>query len=1001
MKESKGITISKVIFVLLAVGVCLYLILGEIFLPAENQTKSYGYKDFSEGWIWVKEDGTRLEAQLPGKNPVERNEKMVIENILPTDLEDNLYMCFRSSKQETKIYIDDELRQEYSTKDTRPFGKVSAVAYVYVHLTTEDAGKTIRVELTTDSSYTGVLHEVFYGEMIDIWKYLFEKGGVELIIAIFVLVLGIASIVISIALKICYRKKIEMEYLGWGIFLAAVWIIANSVFRQTIFQNISVISDMAFFMIMLLSVPFMLYLNQVQGERYYKAYLIATVANFVDFIICTVLHVKNIIDFSDTIKFMVIIAGISISLIGITMIIDVITGRIKEYLLVGLGILGVCLSAVVQIILYFKWTTQFSGAAIAVAMVFVLIISFINTMKDILNIESEKQKAILSNQAKGNFLANMSHEIRTPINAVLGMDAMILRECNDESIKEYAMNIQNAGQTLLYLINDILDFSKIESGKMEIIPVEYEFSSIIHDVVTMIMAKAKDKGLDMKVNVNQNLPYKVYGDEIRIRQILVNLLTNAVKYTKEGGLTLTVDGSIEEEYVTLYFEVEDTGIGIKEEDLSKLFERFQRIEEDRNRNIEGTGLGMSITLQLLKLMDSELKVESVYGKGSKFSFYLKQRIIDKEPIGDLEERIKSLASNYSYDASFVAPNARLLVVDDNMINRKVFIKLLKETKVQIDEAESGMECLDMIKDIHYDIIFLDHMMPEMDGIETLHRIKKMSGNACENVPIIALTANAISGAREMYLKEGFDGFLSKPIQTDKLEEMIKKHLPQELVSYEQKENKEQSENTDVTLETESFPEIDGINWTYALSNIPDKEALESVIKNFYNSIETEAEYLENCWRQVEDNEEQLNEYRIKVHSMKSSSAYIGALMLSAMAKTLEFAARDGKIEIVKYMTPTFLEEWRSYKEKLSMYKEEIEVTKIEDINDILLKLDELKIAMEEMEVDIADEIIIYLKQFEYDETVSELINKLAIKVLNLESDDAVNLIEQIKGNMNQ
>ena len=393
MKENKGIVISKILFVLLAVGVCLYLICGEIYFPAENQTESFGYKDFSKGWEWVREDGTRQPAQVPGKNSVERNQTMVIENILPDYLEDNLYMCFRSSKQEMKIYIDGELRQEYSTKDTRPFGRVSAVAYVYAELSGDDAGKTIRVEMSTDSSYTGVLHEVFYGEMLDVWKYLFEKGGVELIIAMFVLALGLASIIISVALKICYRKKVEMEYLGWGIFLAAIWIIANSVFRQSIFQNISVISDMAFFMVMLLSIPFMLYLNQVQSERYSKIYLVAITVNIIDFIVCTALHVGNVVDFSDTIKYMVSIAGVSMALLGITMIIDLITGRIKEYTLVALGILGVCLAAVVQIILYFKWTTQFSGAVIAIAMVFVLIISFVNTMKDILAIEKEKQKA--------------------------------------------------------------------------------------------------------------------------------------------------------------------------------------------------------------------------------------------------------------------------------------------------------------------------------------------------------------------------------------------------------------------------------------------------------------------------------------------------------------------------------------------------------------------------------------------------------------------------------
>ena len=996
MKENKGIAISKVIFIILAVGVCLYLLLGEIFMPAENQNEYFGCKDFSTGWKLVAKDGTKTDAVVPGKNPIERDEVMVLENTLPEYLEDNLYMCFRSSKQETRIYIDGKLRQEYTTKDTRLFGKVSAVAYVYVQINAEDAGKSIRVEMSTDSSYTGVTHEVFYGEMIDIWEYLFEKGGVELIIALFVLILGLASIVISIALKLCYKKKIEMEYLGWGIFLAAVWIIANSVFRQTIFPNISAISDIAFFMVMLLSIPFILYFNQVQSERYAKVYVIAITANIVDFVICTVLHVGNVIDFSDSIKVMVTVAGASIATLGVTMIIDVITGRIKDYLLVALGILGVCLSAVVQIIMYFKWTNQFSGAVIAVAMVFVLIISFINTMKDILGIEKEKQEAVLSNQAKGKFLANMSHEIRTPINAILGMDSMILRECEDETIKEYAMNIQNAGQTLLYLINDILDFSKIESGKMEIIPVEYEFSSMVHDVVTMIMIKAKDKGLNMDVSVNQNLPFKVVGDEIRIRQILVNLLTNAVKYTKEGGLSLTVDGTVDEEEVKLYFEVADTGIGIKEEDISKLFERFERIEEKRNRNIEGTGLGMSITVQLLKLMGSELKVESVYGKGSKFSFELTQKIINKEPIGNLEERIKNMSAGYSYNASFVAPDARLLVVDDNMINRKVFISLLKETKVKIDEAESGMECLEKVRDNHYDIIFLDHMMPEMDGIETLHNMKKMEKYPCVNTPVIALTANAISGAKEMYLKEGFDDFLSKPVQADRLEGIIHTLLPREMVSYEEREKgqkKDSKSNTNKNIE--NLPQVEGIWWEYALSNMPNVEILENTVKNFYATLDSEADYLETYWMQAESNEDMLKEYRIKVHAMKSSAAYIGALMLSGMAKTLEYAARDGKIEIVKYMTPAFLDEWRGFKEKLSMYEDKQEKIQIEDKAEVLSKLEQLKVALEDMEVDQADELMKHLEQYVYDEEVSAKIKALSNMVLNLETDEGIQVVDEI------
>ena len=479
----------------------------------------------------------------------------------------------------------------------------------------------------------------------------------------------------------------------------------------------------------------------------------------------------------------------------------------------------------------------------------------------------------------------MSHEIRTPINAVLGMDAMILRECQDENIREYAMNIQNAGQNLLVLINDILDISKIESGKMEILPVEYDFSSVIHDVVNMNMMRAEDKGLKMHVSVDNSLPFKLFGDEVRIRQILVNLLSNAVKYTKEGSISLSVSGHKVGEDILIKFEVEDTGIGIKPEDLQKLFVRFERIEEERNRNIEGAGLGMSITIQLLKLMDSELQVESEYGVGSKFSFVLRQRIVSDEPIGDLEERIKQLPQQYSYDVAFVAPEAKILVVDDNAINRKVFINLVKQTKVQVDEAENGIKCLEMVQEKHYDIIFLDHMMPELDGVETIRRMKQLTNYPCENTPVIALTANAIQGAKEMYLKEGFDGFLSKPIPPEKLERMIKEWLPKELILMENDVEKEEDK------ENQKLPEVEGLNLKIAFTNLIGKDLFLQTVNDFYSTMNGEADFLQNCYEKL-DLEGMLDSYRIKVHAMKSSAALIGIMGLSEQARELEMAAKD-------------------------------------------------------------------------------------------------------------
>ncbi len=985
--ESKMIRIPKRIFLLFVFLICLYFVLGQSLLSNEREIGNGEYRTFSDGWIWIKEDGTTQEIQIPGKCGAKRNELVVVKNVLPRDVQDNMYLCMRSSKQETKIYIDDKLRQEYTTKDTRLFGKVSAVAWVFVELTSEDAGKEIRMELQTNSSYTGMFHDIHYGERWEIWTEFFKSDGVALGIALIMLILGILSVVIGSILKHIYKRNIEMEYLAWAVFLTSIWLLSNSVFRQLLFPSVSVISDMGFFMLMLIPIPFMLYLNCVQRERYKTLYALMLFLNLLDIVFCTSLHIFNVIDFSDTNKIMCIIAGLSIVVMLFTLIRDVYTGKIKEYKLASLGILAICMAAVIEIIIYFKWTNQFSGSVMAVGLVVVLVISFVNTLSNILRMEKEKQEALVSNETKGRFLANMSHEIRTPINAVLGMDAMILRECKDEGIREYALNIQNAGQTLLSLINDILDFSKIESGKMEIVPVEYDFSSMIHDVVNMIMIRAKDKGLKMNLSVDSSLPFKVYGDEVRIRQVLTNLLTNAVKYTKEGSLGLRVLGERDGEDVILHFTVEDTGIGIKPEDIEKLFVRFERIEENRNRNIEGTGLGMSITMQLLRLMDSELKVESEYGVGSKFSFAIRQRIVNDEPIGDLEERIKKLPTQYAYDVAFVVPDAKILVVDDNAINRKVFMNLLKQTKVRVDDVESGIECLELVKQKHYDIIFLDHMMPGMDGVETLHHMKKMNDFPCKDTPVIVLTANAIQGAKEMYINEGFDDFLSKPIQPEKLEKMIKDWLPQELIIKD-------SVNVDETKVNFDLPQIEGIDWDSAMTHLPDKALLLETVYDFYCTMNSEADFLQECYENLENDTAMLDSYRIKVHAMKSSAALIGINGLSEKAKTLEFAAKENNKELIRERTEDFLAEWREYKEKLSVCVAKGEKA-VEDASVITMKLDELREAMDMMDIDMADEIMKELRSYQYSDEITVKMENLGAAVVNLDALTATDVIDEI------
>ncbi|MBQ7479473.1 MAG: response regulator [Selenomonadaceae bacterium] len=512
-----------------------------------------------------------------------------------------------------------------------------------------------------------------------------------------------------------------------------------------------------------------------------------------------------------------------------------------------------------------------------------------------------KKEADRANQAKSEFLANMSHEIRTPLNAVLGMNEMILREAGENSsIRGYAWNVKSASETLLSLINDILDFSKIESGKMELVEAEYSLSSVLNDIFNMMRFKAENKGLDFRIEVDGTVPDSLYGDEVRVRQVVVNILNNAVKYTQEGSVTFKVgwkqqpDGS-----ALMQFSSIDTGIGIREEDMGKLFSQFERLDLQKNRNIEGTGLGLSITTNLVRMMNGELKVTSEYGKGSDFTIFLPQKMEHYEAIGDFRARAEAFVrQQQGYRESFVAPEAEILVVDDSDMNLYVVENLLKKTRIQITRAMSGQECLDKMAGHRYDVIFLDHMMPEMDGIETLERAKAMEDSKCKDVPIIALTANAISGVREMFLKKGFTDYLSKPVDSKALERMLQQYLPPEKVldarEYEEAEaveeeavkeapSKEEAEASG--KEPESAPEAVYVDTGTGIQYSGGSEEMyRKFLTMFCQRKEAVQKQLENDFAS-----ENWEDYTTHVHALKSTSLSMGGSILSGEAKALEMA----------------------------------------------------------------------------------------------------------------
>ena len=537
------------------------------------------------------------------------------------------------------------------------------------------------------------------------------------------------------------------------------------------------------------------------------------------------------------------------------------------------------------------------------------------------------EEVVRANEAKSQFLANMSHEIRTPINGILGMDSVLLKECHDENLREYAKNIQSAGQSLLSIINDILDISKIESGKMEILTIRYQLFSVLNDCYNLTKIKLQNKPVSFIMQINEKLPSWLYGDEVRIRQIINNFLSNAVKYTKEGNITFELDFEEKtDEQILLVITVRDTGIGIKEEDLGKLFESFTRIEEKRNRNIEGTGLGLNLTKNLVNLMGGEVFAESTYGKGSCFTAKIPQKIADAKPMGDFGKRYQQYLSTSDDDKlSFLAPDAKILVVDDVTMNLKVVEGLLKATKIQIDTAVSGSECLECVKTTPYQMIFLDHMMPEMDGVETLEHMKNLADNPNAQTPVIMLTANAIVGAKEEYIEAGFTDYLTKPIRETELLEMILKYLPEELVCENGGQGIEKSQDAQDMEQPEAGGE--GAEPLQRLEQLEGLDVKTGLIycmneEDFY--IEMLQEFLQaDKASQLKHflAEEDWDNYRTTVHALKSTSLTIGAAHLSGEAKALEMAAKEGNMDYIRSHHDGVMDE---YKELTDHLKEILE-----------------------------------------------------------------------------
>lgn len=628
-------------------------------------------------------------------------------------------------------------------------------------------------------------------------------------------------------------------------------------------------------------------------------------------------------------------------------------------------------------------------------------------------LKQKAEEAETAANSKSAFLANISHEIRTPLNAILGMNELVLRESRQPHIKEYAMYIKNSGKSLLTIISDILDLSKIESGKVYLVNENYSLSSLVEDVERSIQKRIMEKGLELKIYVEPELHENLKGDEVRIKQIIMNLLTNAVKYTEKGEVRLYITGTVVDNKQDLTIEVSDTGIGMRSEDMDKLFTNFERLDLKRNRSVEGTGLGLPITKNLLVAMGGDITVSSVYGEGSTFTATVGQEIVNEEQIGDYRKKYKEkLHHEVRYHESFHAEDARILVVDDNEVNLKIVVGLAKNTKLQIDTALSAAEGLKLIRQHSYQLLLIDHMMPEMDGIEMLQHVKTMDGGIYKDIPAVAITANALSGAKQTYLDAGFCGYLSKPIDPERFEQIIKDNLPQEYVTECGDGNGDtatEGQETDGTSDPKQEEEwsIPGIDIAKALSYIGgSRELYISLLQTYLDGSEERIRKLEEC-----KNKEDIFNYDITIHGLKGISASIGADSMAIAAAGLEEACKDPQTAMT-YIQMNHDQVVSRYRELLEQIKKwlanietdgKIEKEAVTNITEMLTIISDLKTAVFEYKEKAACTCLERLYKTEIPELADEMgakyygiLDKLYQYVSDYDMDKAYELAEKLE-----
>lgn len=768
-------------------GIAAIIIVFQVITDGVYSFRSEEFHTMNQSWKLITSNGSTKEINLPLEYDASDMAEVVIFRKLPQTITNKDCLLMRGSRQDFCVWIGGEIREKYSDSHIRIMGKTSASIYVIIPLSKEDSGKQMKITYTSNyDDYRGILNGIGIGTETGIYTQIIRESGFHTIVGFILLFAGMIFGMIGVVYRWSFKKVTGFGYLGCFVVMTSGWVLTQSKMRQFYINDTVSLDYAAYLLLLVIPIPLLMYLNEMQKKRHAQLYHTLILTNLLYFGIRIVYQYMNLYDLMEVLELTVFVYGIEAVVVFYTFIMDCKKGLLYQIRELMIGTTIMVVAMVLEVITFVLNKSGEIGQIACIGLLMFLIIMGYMSIKLVGMQEKEQLQAIQANQAKSVFLANMSHEIRTPMNAVMGMSEILLRQENlSPEVREGIENIQSAGGNLLSIINDILDFSKIESGKMELVEANYHLSSMVYDIQNMIQFRIKGNDVKLVLDIDESLPNELYGDEVRIRQILINLLGNAVKFTDKGTITLRIRWKKKEDTAWLKIDVEDTGIGIREEHLEELFESFKRVDLNHNYSIEGTGLGLSICKQLCLLMDGDVTVASQYGKGSIFTVVLPQKIVDEKVIyGNAKKVEKSKTQGEEkHRSDFFAPNAKVLVVDDNELNLKVVTGLMKPYGMQLETVMSGKEAIEKVRQNHYQLIFLDHMMPQMDGIETFQKIKSEIKDF--STPVIALTANAISGVREMYLEHGFTDYLSKPVNVEKLLEQLKKYIPKEYTQQEQ------------------------------------------------------------------------------------------------------------------------------------------------------------------------------------------------------------------------